>query len=247
MLGPLFRTAGHKVRTQFGVTATAGQRRGDVQLKIRDYLRDAAGSWSLVLDLSITHNRYGGCSHPQNDMLTHPQDLNAPLRPAQREVNAYRQQLTTRTSSFPPLAVPHHSVCTAIFGVFFFYRLTGKPRSTAFTAIGPLATQLGQDRVLPRSLLSRTKEQSQTRCGQIGGVEHQPEYRVLCRRRTPSARSLARSPSPRHTPITQYPLPPRPLVCGGQTSPHRPRLVVSHRSCPPLSSSISCAQLSTRS
>jgi hypothetical protein len=29
--------------------------------------------------------------------------------------------------------------------------------------------------------------------------------------------------------------PSRPLVCSGQTSPHRPRLVVSHSTCPPLS------------
>ena len=40
-LGPLFRTAGHTVRTQHGVTASAGQRRGDVE--IRNYLQDAAG------------------------------------------------------------------------------------------------------------------------------------------------------------------------------------------------------------
>ena len=31
VLGPLFRTAGHIVRTQLGVTASAGQRRGDVE------------------------------------------------------------------------------------------------------------------------------------------------------------------------------------------------------------------------
>ena len=37
VLGPLFRTAGHTVRTQHGVTASAGQRRGDVE--IRNYLR----------------------------------------------------------------------------------------------------------------------------------------------------------------------------------------------------------------
>jgi hypothetical protein len=46
-----------------------------------------------------------------------------------------------------------------------------------------------------------------------------------------------RSPSSRHPPFTQYPFPPRSLVCGGQTSPHKPRLVVSHSACPPLSSS----------
>jgi hypothetical protein len=45
-LGPLFRTAGHTVRTQHGVTASAGQRRGDVE--ICNYLQDAAaaGAWS---------------------------------------------------------------------------------------------------------------------------------------------------------------------------------------------------------
>ena len=46
-----------------------------------------------------------------------------------------------------------------------------------------------------------------------------------------------RSPSPRHPPFTHYPFPPRSLVCGGQPSPHKPRLVVSHSTCPPLSSS----------
>jgi hypothetical protein len=46
-----------------------------------------------------------------------------------------------------------------------------------------------------------------------------------------------RSPSSRHPPFTHYPFPPRSLVCGGQTSPHKPRLVVSHSTCPPLSSS----------
>ena len=46
-----------------------------------------------------------------------------------------------------------------------------------------------------------------------------------------------RSPSSRHPPFTHYPFPPRSLVCGGQTSPHNPRVVVSHSTCPPLSSS----------
>ena len=46
VLGPLFRTAGHTVRSQHQVTASAGQRRGDV--KIKSYLQDAAGhpAWS---------------------------------------------------------------------------------------------------------------------------------------------------------------------------------------------------------
>ena len=45
-LGPLFRTAGHTVRTQRGVTASAGQRRGDVE--IRSYL---GPSWEPELGL----------------------------------------------------------------------------------------------------------------------------------------------------------------------------------------------------
>ena len=53
VLGPLFRTAGHSVRSQHQVTASAGQRRSDVEIK--RYLQDAAGHRSLVFDLSITH------------------------------------------------------------------------------------------------------------------------------------------------------------------------------------------------
>ena len=53
----MFRTARHTVRTQHGVTASAGQRRGDVE--IRSYLQDAAGRRSLVFDLSMTHDRFG--------------------------------------------------------------------------------------------------------------------------------------------------------------------------------------------
>jgi hypothetical protein len=61
VLGPLFRTAGHVVRTQHGVTTSAGQRRGDVE--VRHYLHDTAGSRSLVFDLSITHDRIGSSCH----------------------------------------------------------------------------------------------------------------------------------------------------------------------------------------
>jgi hypothetical protein len=52
--------------------------------------------------------------------------------------------------------------------------------------------------------------------------------------RTPNARSLSRSPSS-PPPFTRSPFPPRSLVRDGQTSPHRPRLVVSRSTCPPLS------------
>jgi hypothetical protein len=57
----LFRTAGHVVRTQHGVTASAGQHRCNVE--IRSFLQDVAGLRSLVFDLSMTHDRFGSSSH----------------------------------------------------------------------------------------------------------------------------------------------------------------------------------------
>jgi hypothetical protein len=45
------------------------------------------------------------------------------------------------------------------------------------------------------------------------------------------------SPSSRHPPFTHYPFPLPSLVCAGQPSPHKPSLVLSHSTCPPLSSS----------
>ncbi len=56
------------------MTVSAGHLRGDVE--IREYLRDAAGSQSLVFDLSIVHDRFGSSTHvQQNGALSHPQDL----------------------------------------------------------------------------------------------------------------------------------------------------------------------------
>ena len=43
------------------------------------------------------------------------------------------------------------------------------------------------------------------------------------------------SPSAPPPSFTQSPYSPRSLVRDGQTSPHKPRLVVSHSTCPPLS------------
>jgi hypothetical protein len=69
MVAVLGRTAGHTVRIQHGFTASAGQRCGDVE--IRNYLRDQAGSGSLVFDLSVMRKRFGSSSHhQQNGLLT---------------------------------------------------------------------------------------------------------------------------------------------------------------------------------
>jgi hypothetical protein len=133
VLGPLFRTAGHTVRSQHQVTASAGQRRGDVEIK--SYLQDAAGHHSLVFDLSITHDRIGSSGHvQQNGLLSHPQDLDSPLRlAAQRKVNSYRQQYADNQNiSFLPAIMSHQPpACTASFCVFFFYRPTARPRRTS--------------------------------------------------------------------------------------------------------------------
>jgi len=88
-----------------------------------------------------------------------------------------------------------------------------------------------------RGILTVAEEQSRTRGSQSGGVEDQPQCRGMWPSSRPSALSLSRSPSPPPSSFTQSPSPPRPLVRDGQTSPHRPRLVVSRSTCPPLSRS----------
>jgi hypothetical protein len=132
VLGPLFRTAGHTVRTQHGVTASAGQRRGDVEL--RSYLRDQAGSRSLVFDFSITitalaHQatctRTVCCRIPMTSMhlcvLLHSAKLTA----------IGNNTLTIRTYVFSPPSSAQAHACTASFCVFFFYRPTGRPRHSS--------------------------------------------------------------------------------------------------------------------
>jgi hypothetical protein len=176
VLGPLFRTAGHTVRTQHGVTASASQRRGDVE--IRSYLRDQAGSRSLVFDLSISHHRVGSSSHVhQNGLLSHPQDLDAPLRvAAQRKINSYRQQYADNQNiSFLPRHHEHkHTYARRVFASSFS---TGPPgdRGALDCRWNAIATQqIGL--VQARGILPVPEEQSRTRGGQSSGAEDQPQY-----------------------------------------------------------------------
>jgi hypothetical protein len=146
VLGPLFRTAGHTVRTQHGVTASAGQRRGDVEL--RSYLQDAAGRRSLVFDLSMTHDRFGSSSHvQQNGLLSHARDpQDAPLRlAAQRKINSYRQQYADNQNiSFLPAIV---STSTRMHGEFLrLLFLQAHPETEAhFTTAGMLSQRNQSD------------------------------------------------------------------------------------------------------
>jgi hypothetical protein len=87
-------------------------------VEIRNYMRDQAGSRSLVFDLSITHDRYGSSSQvQQNSLLSHPQDLDEPLRlAAQHKINGYRQQYADNQNiSFLPAIV---STSTRMHGEF---------------------------------------------------------------------------------------------------------------------------------
>jgi hypothetical protein len=137
VIGPLFRTVGHVVRTHYGVhIASAGQRRGDVE--VRHYLRDQAGSQSLVLDLSITHDRFGLSSHvQQNGSLSHPQDIDTPLSiAAQPKIAVYRQQYSDNQNiSFLPAIV---STSTRKYGEFLRLLFLQAHRETEahFTAAG---------------------------------------------------------------------------------------------------------------
>jgi hypothetical protein len=135
VLGPLFRTAGHLVRTQHGVTASAGQRRA---VEVRSYLRDQAGSRSLVFDLSITHNRFGSSSHmQQNGSLSHPQDLDCPMRvAAQRKTNAYKQTYDDNQNIFFLPAIM--STSNRMHGEFLRLLFLQAHRETEahFTAVG---------------------------------------------------------------------------------------------------------------
>ena len=84
-----------------------------------------------------------------------------------------------------------------------------------------------------------TEEQNRPSSLQSGGVEDQPgpQYPGLWHRGSPSPLSFSHSPSRPSPSLTQYPSPPCSLVRDGQTSPLRPRFVVSRSTCPLLSPS----------
>ena len=89
---------------------------------------------SLVFDLSIAHDRFGSSSHVhQNGSLSHPQDLDGPMRvAAQRKTNAYKQTYTDNQNiSFLPAIMSTSNRMHGEFYVFFFYRPTGRPKRTS--------------------------------------------------------------------------------------------------------------------
>ncbi len=101
---------------------------------------------------------------------------------------------------------------------------------------------IGSNKTLPPSLHKAQSTHhrtgcTSTSCCQGSSIAGQPQCPRLWHSSTPNSRFLSHSPSAPPPPFTQPPYPPRSLVRDGQTHPHRPRLVVSHSTCPPLSSS----------
>jgi hypothetical protein len=82
-------------------------------------------------------------------------------------------------------------------------------------------------------LLPVAQEQSRTRGNQAAALRINLNVEG-CGIVAAPVHAPSRAPPPS---FTQSPSPPRSLVRDGQTSPHRPRLVVSRSTCPPLSPS----------
>ena len=129
----VFHTAGHTVRTQHGVTASASQ--GRVNVELSSYLPDdaAAGAWSSTCPLPTTVlGAVATCSRTVCYRI--PRTLMLRLA-AQRKINSYRQQyVDNQNISFLPAIAAQAHAYTASFCVFFFYRHTGRPRRTSLLA-----------------------------------------------------------------------------------------------------------------
>ena len=149
--------------------------------------------------------------------------------------------LTIRTFLFSPQMSQPPPACTASFCDFFFCRPTGRPRHTLLTldATG-VPSQINQSdsfRFKRAAFFQSLKIKVGLAAAKTEVLRINLNFRGLWHSSSPSAHTLLRSPSsPPHS-FTQSPFPPRSLVRDGQTSPHSPRLVVSHSTCLPLSPS----------
>ena len=200
------------------------------------FLQSQAGSRSLSFDLSIAHDRFGSSSHvQQNGCLSHPQDLEAPLRiAAQRKIAAYQQQYADNQNiSFLPAIV---STSTRMHGEFLRLLFLQAHRETEahFTAAG-MSSQRNQSdsfRFKRAAFYNGLKSKVGLAAAKAAALRVNLNVQgCSIVSSTPNARSLSHSPSAPPPSFTQSPYPPRSLVRDGQTSPHRPRLVVSRSTC----------------
>ena len=158
------------------------------------------------------------------------------------QTHPHRPRLVVSHSTCPPLSSSPHAHSFVIgpavikhthhgeFLRLLFPQAHREPEAH-FTAIGMSSQHIkqGSTPVQARCILQRPEEQSRTGGCQGSSVEGQPQCPGLWH-------SLSHSPSAPPPSFTQSPYPPRSLVRDGQTHPHRPRLVVSRSTCPPLSS-----------
>ena len=92
-IADLFRTT-HKVKTQ-QVTRSRGQRFVDIELA--GYFANTTGPVPLVLDLRITHDRFGSSSDPSiNGHLHYPKDLDGSLKD---KIRQYHTDYNNRPSN----------------------------------------------------------------------------------------------------------------------------------------------------
>jgi len=124
---------GHTVRTQHGVTARAGQQRGNVE--IRNYLQDQAGRLSLVFDLSTESRTTSSaqavptCIRMVCYSIPKTSIHLCVLLSCASSIDIGNNTMTIRTFLFsPPLSAQAHA-CTANLRLLFL-QAHGRPRHT---------------------------------------------------------------------------------------------------------------------
>ncbi len=113
----LLRSVGHRVKTH-KITPVPDNERGDIE--IQDYVflprgeDDRIPSRTLVMDVTMTHDRYGRTTHHTNGTLTHrvpstgaPQPDGALNKTARMKIRHYRQMYADRSDPivFLPITV----------------------------------------------------------------------------------------------------------------------------------------------
>ena len=130
-LTDLFHTT-HKVKTQ-QLVRNRGQRCGDIELT--SYLANESGPVPLVLDLLITHDRFGSSSDPSiNGHLHYPNDIDRSLNEsASDKIRKYHADYNNN----PPSSVAFMSTIARTSGrlhsefvTFYFYKIIGKLTSS---------------------------------------------------------------------------------------------------------------------